>query len=128
MNGRFLLDSNAVIALIADNQEVIAKIADAEAFLSVTVLGELYYGARKSGRVKENIARLDQLVEAFQVIGLDLLTARLYGEIRDELRRSGRPIPENDIWISATANQHRLTVLLRDAHFKQVIGLALQDW
>jgi PIN domain-containing protein len=42
------------------------------------------------------------------------------GEIRDRLRLKGRPIPENDIWIAATAVQHGLPLATRDDHFKEV--------
>jgi tRNA(fMet)-specific endonuclease VapC len=52
----------------------------------------------------------------------------LYGRIAQQLRRKGRPIPQNDIWIAATALQYDLTLVTRDEHFKQVEGLALETW
>jgi predicted nucleic acid-binding protein len=35
----------------------------------------------------------------------------------------GRPIPDNDIWIAAIARQHSLSLITRDAHFREIEGL-----
>jgi len=51
MNGRFLLDTNIVIALFAGDADVAASLVAAEeVFIPAVVIGELFYGARKSGR------------------------------------------------------------------------------
>jgi tRNA(fMet)-specific endonuclease VapC len=42
--------------------------------------------------------------------------------------RQRSPIPENDIWIAATAKQHGLTVASRDNHFDYIDGLSTQHW
>jgi tRNA(fMet)-specific endonuclease VapC len=44
------------------------------------------------------------------------------------LRIKGRPIPENDIWIAATARQHDLTLVSRDRHFAEVDNLRWEQW
>ncbi len=57
MSGRFLLDTNIVIAIFAEETAVLERAAAAgEVFVPAVALGELYYGARKSGRSKTNIA------------------------------------------------------------------------
>jgi tRNA(fMet)-specific endonuclease VapC len=55
-------------------------------------------------------------------------TARFYGTVVMQLRRKGRPIPQNDMWIAATALQHNLTLLTKDTHFDEVNGLAREAW
>ena len=37
-------------------------------------------------------------------------------------------IPESDVWIAATALQHGLTLVTRDAHFGEVEGLDTEAW
>jgi tRNA(fMet)-specific endonuclease VapC len=37
-----------------------------------------------------------------------------------QLRRSGQPIPVNDLWIAALCLQHRLTLITRDRHFESI--------
>lgn len=92
------------------------------------VFGELYYGAKKSARSDLNLARIDEFASSVEMIDVDFRDARLYGEIKDQLRKNGRPIPENDIWIAALAMRHELTLVTRDAHFQSVQGLKIEMW
>ena len=92
------------------------------------VLGELYAGARKSGRVNENLARIDAMIRPDIVLSCDAATAWSYGVIKQALRLKGQPIPENDLWIASIALQHGLTLITRDAHFGAVDGISLEAW
>ncbi|GCL35384.1 PilT protein domain protein [Sphaerospermopsis reniformis] len=59
MNGRYLLDTNIIIAFFADEIAVKNNLSQAtEVFIPSIAVGELFYGARKSGRSKENIERI----------------------------------------------------------------------
>ncbi len=58
----------------------------------------------------------------------DAQTARRYGQVKDSLRQKGRPLPENDLWIAALAEQHSLVLVSRDAHFAEVEGLECESW
>jgi tRNA(fMet)-specific endonuclease VapC len=129
MNGRNLLDTNIVIALFAQDAAVVEHLDEAEeVFIPSIVLGELYFGARKSRRVKENLARIDEFAFSNVVLGCDTETARYYGEIKNALREKGRPIPENDVWIAAIALQYDLTLISRDAHFGEIDHLKVESW
>jgi tRNA(fMet)-specific endonuclease VapC len=51
---RFLLDTNIVIALFAGDAAVHTRLAKgADVFIPCIVIGELLFGARKSGRTAE---------------------------------------------------------------------------
>jgi tRNA(fMet)-specific endonuclease VapC len=104
MSGKFPLDTNIVIALFGDDDVVKEKIGSAnEVFVPNIAIGELVYGAYKSSQSRENLDRIDEFSESNVIIGSDVETARLYGEIKFGLQKKGRPIPENDIWIAAIA-------------------------
>jgi predicted nucleic acid-binding protein len=45
-----------------------------------------------------------------------------------DLRQRGCMIPINDVWIASLAQQHKLPVLSRDAHFDQVKNLRRISW
>src|SRR5688572_8463782 len=92
------------------------------------VLGEMYFGAVRSGRVAINIARVSSYAASNVVLFADEETTLRYGEIKQQLKVKGRPIPENDIWIAAVALRHGLPVLTRDAHFNEVVGLTVVSW
>jgi len=129
MNGKYLLDTNIVIAIFAGDPDVLEPLVQSnEVFLPTIVLGELYYGARKSTHVDANIGRIDELATSSALLACDIDTSRHYGRIKNDLRAKGRPIPENDIWIAAVAQQHGLTLVSRDAHFHQVDALSLEVW
>ena len=129
MNGKYLLDTNIVIAIFAGDSVVLDRIARAnEVFLPMIVCGELYYGARKSTHVDANMARIDELAASSALLECDIDTSRHYGRIKNDLRAKGRPIPENDIWIAAVAQQHGLTLASRDSHFNEVDDLSLEVW
>lgn len=129
MSGRFLLDTNIVIALFADETIVKSNLAQAnEVFIPSIVIGELCYGARKSGRVEANLARVDELVASSTILVCDAETARQYGKVKNKLRLKGRPLPENDIWIAALALQYELVLVTRDAHFQEVDSLKTTGW
>lgn len=129
MSGRYLLDTNIVIALFAGESTVEGRLREAEeVFVPSIVLGELYYGARKSARVEENVARMEEFAKRSVVLDCDAETARQYGEVKNRLRQKGHPIPENDIWIAAIARQMDLALVARDAHFREVHGLKVQAW
>ena len=61
MNGRFLLDTNVIIALFSNDPEIHKRIAEvADVFVPCIVIGELYFGSYKSSRVKENHVLIDE--------------------------------------------------------------------
>ncbi|BAY23886.1 PilT protein domain protein [Calothrix sp. NIES-2100] len=129
MSGRYLLDTNIIIAIFASEIAVKNMLAQAdEVFIPSVAVGELCYGARKSGRSKENLERIDEFIANSTVLGCDVETARYYGEVKNKLRLKGRPLPENDIWIAALTLQHNLTLVTRDAHFQEVENLHAITW
>jgi tRNA(fMet)-specific endonuclease VapC len=129
MAGTYLLDTNAVIALNAGDPALLEQLQEAdEVFVPAIVLGELYFGAEKSGRAEENRQRVDTLADRWTIHDCDRVTARHYGRIKNQLRTQGQPIPENDIWIAALAKQHDLVLVTRDQHFSHVEGLKTASW
>jgi len=129
MSGRYLLDTNVIISLFANEATVQDNLAQAdEVFVPSVVIGELCFGAHKSVRAKENLARIDEFASNTVVLGCDIETARHYGEIKNALRLKGHPLPENDIWIAAVAFQHDLTLVTRDTHFDDIENLEVAVW
>jgi len=127
MSGRALVDTNVVIALFAGDPMALEALADRTAvFLCVPVIGELRYGALASARVEQNLARLDEFSKAVEVLPCDSETAACYSAVKFDLRKKGRFIPENDVWIAAIARQHGLTLISRDSHFQEIEGLELE--
>ena len=129
MNGSYLLDTNIAIAFLSREAGVKDRVEQAdEILLPCIVVGELHFGARKSAKPRENLARIEELTGRVVVLDCDTETARQYGTIKYALRLKGRPIPENDIWIAAISIQYDLTLVTRDTHFAEVDGLKTESW
>ena len=124
-----ILDTNALSAWCDDDRALLAVLpSDRPLYLTVIVLGEYRFGikAARDRAVREEW--LDQMEMALPVLDADNMTARHYGEVREELRKARTPIPENDVWIAALSRQHQLPVLTRDAHFDNVSDLVRVSW
>jgi tRNA(fMet)-specific endonuclease VapC len=129
LSGKYLLDTNVVIALFAGDLMVQEKVRNAEYIVAAPpVIGELCFGAQKSNKVTENLHKIDIFVQQSIVFPCDLETAQWYGIIKDRLHRKGRLIPDNDIWIAAVAIQRGLILATRDAHFDEVETLQTERW
>jgi tRNA(fMet)-specific endonuclease VapC len=92
------------------------------------VLGEYRYGIGQSRSRARYERWLAGVVASCRVLLVDEVTAERYAEIRGELKRAGRPIPGNDLWIAALARQHKAPLLSRDVHFDFVPGLKRVGW
>jgi tRNA(fMet)-specific endonuclease VapC len=124
-----ILDTNAVSALFAGDPSIPGVLdAEEQHHLPVIVIGEYRYGLSRS-RHRGRLGRLlDLLILESIVLPLDVETAHCYATLREDLRRGGRPIPENDIWVAALSAQHGLPIVSRDVHFDEVAGVERVSW
>jgi len=129
MHGAFLLDTNIVIGILEQDHSIVQRLDPSMAlYLPVIAVGELFYGAFNSGRVRHNLERLEALAKALPVLSCDAGTAEKYGKLKTELRKKGRPLPDNDIWIAAISLQQQLTLITMDSHFLEFSSLSTQVW
>jgi len=128
-SGRIAVDSNAVIAYREGNAEACHLIEEAEVlFMPVVVLGELLYGAMNSLRKEENERDVRDFAEQCVLIYTDESVATRYANLRCELKRLGRPTPENDIWIAAACLEVGASLMSRDEHFNCMENLRVVAW
>ncbi len=124
-----LADTNAVIAWTKQDEDLArVSVAYHRPAISLITLGELYFGALKSAKPDQTTKAIDATRAAFYLLFPGERSAQIYAEVRWSLRRKGRPIPENDLWIAALALEHDIPLLTRDAHFVEVNGLRVVSW
>lgn len=124
---KVLLDTNAYTALFRGHNGVAARVRRAEQVLvSTVVAGELLFGFRNGSRFETNREELEDFLASPYVVLLPvtLVTADRFGRIAASLRRKGRPLPTNDIWIAAHAMESGADLLSFDEHFNEVDGIA----
>ena len=124
-----LLDTNAICAWAEEEAALLTVLrSDRPWYLPSIALGEYRFGVINSTQRRELEEWLEQVEAACPVLAPDGDTARCYAKIRDALRRANTPIPYHDIWIAALAEQHRLDVVSRDAHFDHISGIRRIGW
>lgn len=124
-----ILDTNAVSSLLAGDDRIGQILPQADGHhLPLVVVAEYQFGLlglKKRSRLQSLFRRL----EAGSILLCpDRDTVNWYAAIRLELKRTGRPIPENDLWIAALARQHTLEIVSQDPHFDSVQGIHRIDW
>ena len=124
-----LLDTSAYSQLHRGHQAILDVVQRSETVaLPTIVLGELHSGFRKGNRCAENTAWLTQFLSqpSVRVLNVTEETALRYAEIDVYLRKRGRPIPRNDVWIAAVALEHGLQLVTLDVHFREIPLLLIQ--
>ncbi|MBN3767981.1 type II toxin-antitoxin system VapC family toxin, partial [Burkholderia sp. Ac-20365] len=109
---KFLLDTNAVIAVLKGDPAVLSRLHDyspSDFGLPSIVMHELYFGACKSQRSIENVARVNAL--QFEVVSFDAEDAQHAGEIRAHLAAAGTPIGPYDALIAGHARSRQMVLV-----------------
>lgn len=124
MANSMLLDTNIVIAVLRQETQVRETLAAFDhIFLPAIVVGELLYGAHNAQHPNKEMAKVESFLTSLDesaILPCDHATAQVYGWLKHQRSKLGRPIPENDLWIAALAYQYDLPLATRDAHFQTI--------
>ena len=123
-----MLDTNVIIKYLSGDQSA-KQLIDNNNNISVSaiVVGELQYGAQKSSKKDENTAMFAEFLSDFNIVPIDESVAIIYGSVKEQLRVMGVNIPENDMWIAATAISQKSRLLTYDKHFSKIYGLNIKN-
>lgn len=133
MTAGYLLDTNQVGEAVTPVSVVRRRIAAARLRGSklgtcVPVLCEIEAGIQYVKDPDAYRSNLRRLLGQVRVWPIDPTTARLYGEIHQDLRRRGRVLSQVDIMLAALARQMNLTLLTTDRDFEALPDLRTEDW
>ena len=131
----YLLDTNAWVAYLRQSHAgLIARLqreSPDDVVLCSVVLGELCYGAVRSGPTREaaNFALITHLRQQFASLPFDYDAAEEYGRLRADLTKRGMIIGPNDLMIAAIALANDVKLVTHNtAEFSRVPGLTIEDW
>jgi tRNA(fMet)-specific endonuclease VapC len=132
----YLLDTNAVVALLRDKPPAVrerfraAELAGDYLAVSSAVLFELWYGVEKSTHVSENTERLRVFLSGdLDVLAFDDEDAKSAGRVRATVEKNGTTIGPYDLLIAGQALARGLTVVTANtSEFARVQGLGWVDW
>ncbi len=126
-----VLDSDTVIEIFRRNPAVLEAQRSAEGLLATTVISaaELYYGAAKSRQSDVQRAQVDRFLLSVAVLDVGIEAARIFGETKAGLERSGQRLPDADLLIASICLAHRSTLVTGNGrYFARILGLATEDW
>lgn len=120
------IDTSVAIRIL-NNDKVLVKIFTRipTLYLPVTVEGELLFGALNSERHIKNLKTFKAFIDTCAILNINSEIAKEYAVLRKQLKDSGTPIPENDIWIAATCLVYQLPLATLDKHFSFIKKLSL---
>ena len=129
---RYLLDTNVVSDLVNDPHGRVAgaieRIGESAICTSIIVAAELHFGAakRKSRRL---LALVQTALTHLDIRPFAAPADRIYGELRADLERKGRPIGPNDLLIAAHALALGCTLVTdNEREFSRVKVLQVENW
>lgn len=128
----FLLDTDTVILTLKGNpavKENLQQHLNDPIKISVITCMELYYGAYKSPNVTGNLAKIQTIAEALEIIPLGSESAQIFGMLKAQMERKGTRLDDFDLAIAASALAYNLTLVTNNvSHFKRIAGLELANW
>ncbi|MBI4844140.1 MAG: type II toxin-antitoxin system VapC family toxin [Nitrospirae bacterium] len=130
---KFMLDTNACIYIIKQKPPKVLKHFKAypvgEIGISSITLAELMFGVRKSQYIQKNREALEEFILPLEIADFDEKAAKIYGEIRAALQKSGNPIGSMDMLIGAHALSLGLTLVTNNTkEFRKIKHLKVMDW
>lgn len=133
MQPRYLLDTNICIYIAKQKPlSVMRKFTSMSVgslAMSVITRGELRFGAQKSHSPQKALAILQELEKYIPCLTMPREVANCYGEIRQKLEKTGKPIGNNDLWIAAHALADDLTLITNNVtEFARIPDLRIENW
>jgi tRNA(fMet)-specific endonuclease VapC len=129
----YLIDTNVCVVYLNNPQSAVAQQLRAnrqqDVAICSVVKSELFFGAMKSQRPQQTLEKQQLFVAAFHSFPFDDKAALIFGKIRAELQRQGKPIGPYDTQIAAIALANDLTLVTHNTdEFSRINGLRLTDW
>ncbi|HEY8132190.1 MAG TPA: type II toxin-antitoxin system VapC family toxin [Thermoanaerobaculia bacterium] len=132
---KYLLDTNVLSEVMRKrpNSGVVQRLGEIPAHdtvTSVVCVAELRYGAARVAHGNRLWKRIvDEVLSRIQILPLGEAEAERAGNLLAALEAIGEPIGVEDVWISATALEHGVTVVTRNLRdFGRIPGLQAESW
>ncbi len=126
-----ILDTDTCVGLLRGYATVLAKREEERGRVATSwvTASELFFGAERSAAPEENRAAVVRLLASMTVFGLDLASARVFGEVKASLARQGTIVADADLFIGSIAISRGATIVTGNRkHFDRIPGAVVEDW
>ncbi len=122
------LDTNAFSGYLTGDEDVLTVISKASiVYMSIFVIAELYFGFKGGNKEEENIENLNIFLSkpTVHLVDATIETSSIFADIKHILKKKGKPIPLNDVWIASHAIETGSVLISYDSHFKNIPGFRI---
>ena len=129
---RYLLDTNTISDFIRHPRGPVAgrirRLGSGAVCTSIIVAAELRFGVEKRGS-RKLAARVAEALNVLEILPFEPPADAVYGVIRANLEKAGRPIAANDLLIAAHAVCLGYTLVTdNERDFRRIDGLSAENW
>lgn len=130
---RYMLDTDICSYVMKRSHDALLrrlqKVPVSDVCVSVVTKSELLYGVEVSPRRQQDEAALHAFLNYVEVLNFPDDASSHYAQIRAQLKKSGKMIGANDLFIAAHARSLGLTLVTHNTQeFRRVSRLAIEDW
>jgi len=130
---RYMLDTDICSYVMKRSHDALLrrlqKVPVSDVCVSVVTKSELLYGVEVSPRRQQDETALNAFLNYVEVLDFTDNASSHYAQIRAQLKKSGKIIGANDLFIAAHARSLRLTLVTHNTQeFRRVNRLAIEDW
>lgn len=126
-----VLDTDTCIGLLRGRTEVIERRATESDDVVTTwvTASELFFGAARSVQPESNAALVVRFLGTLPVLGLDLASARVFGEVKAWFRSQGQLVADADLFIGSVALSRGASIVTGNrCHYERIPGIVVEDW
>ena len=123
-----LIETNCYCDAMRGLPDAVAIMRESDRIIiSAIVIGELLAGFKGGRNETANRNQLRKFLaqERVEVVPIAADAAEFYALILHQLRKKGKPVPTNDLWIAASAMANGARLATTDEHFRFIDGLML---
>lgn len=128
----YLIDTNILIYSLKNMGSVNANLQKYQKepmSISVISYGELVFGAQKSQQIQKNLQTVETIKKIFPIENIDSDVMDVFGELKAQLQKTGKPVDDMDLLIGSTAIANDMALVTHNTkHFENIPGLKLVDW
>ena len=120
---KLVLDTHVLIAFLQNPENFAERFSGYDVLLlPPVVLGEFRAGLFDTKVGRENRKAIDAFLQnpAVKACPMTDNTSLCYAKVFQALRKAGKPIPTNDIWIAAATQENGAALATDDGHFRAV--------
>ena len=129
----YFLDTNIISYLLKGNKSILQNLDTlAENDNEISIPSIAYYEIKRGLLANNATTKLTRFLKFVEVIGIVELTAEtlnIAAQIYADLKKTGKPIEDDDLFIGASALEHNAVLITNnERHFSHIENLKIEVW